>query len=716
MNYLLPRTSVFFLAICLAFFASVFSSPIAKAQWHQLPGPPSGPVNDFAGIAGSNERIYAATANGVYRTTDSAHSWHLMGLAQKEVLKIAQYQIPDQEILLAIMQDGDFWRLCRSADSAKTWDTVFSAYFRNILEVVQDGKDIVIGVSGSSVDTNAGIFRSSNLGATWTHQSLSPPDPNGLADITLGGGQIFGIVYGSGVWAMPSKGSNWVKTNYPYWHNAQSLKFFGAELFVGGYGHIDISTDNGASWLPVPNSGLDTMYESISTFAVNGLTIIGAGSWGVYRSADGGGNWTHIAGTGGYPRDGYTNAVEFINNQFISSDNAGVVVSSDGLKWSYATDGLIGGVFDIISNDTLLFALTPRGAFRSTDQGLTWIPPNGTADLEDTLASALTMLGGEIYASGSWQDIGHSGLWRWNGSGWTTLTDIPVKSIAEANGQLYASLWTDGLEKSTDDGASWINASNGLPFDTVSTDAVVAAGSRVLAFESPMTGSSTLERVYASDDDGNSWHFLDSMPVGHRVYSAATSGGIIYAATIDGLATSTDNGETWSNARQNARQFRPFGSGLIVTTTDSIYSIHNADVSILSDSLTTPLLAFTHDKQFAYAATTSRGIWYAPLANLPLGVRNAISAHTDMIMEVYPNPMGNNATASFNMPDREVVSLRIFDERGVCRAILFDGSAGPGDVALPISLSLPPGAYEARLLGNRVSSTAGILIESHTSH
>src|SRR5450755_4701986 len=108
------------LKVSLAILPVILFAPAIEAQWHELPGPPSGPVNAFAKIdSSSNGRIYAATEYGVYRTTDTARSWQLMGLAEREVLKITQYKIKGQDVLLAIVRDGNIYRACISSDSAK---------------------------------------------------------------------------------------------------------------------------------------------------------------------------------------------------------------------------------------------------------------------------------------------------------------------------------------------------------------------------------------------------------------------------------------------------------------------------------------------------------------------------------------------------------------------------------------------------------------------
>src|SRR5665213_2125472 len=352
-----------FLAFAIAFFPLRLS-----AQWHELPGPSGGSVNDFCEIAGSNGgEIYAATPNGVYRTMDHAKTWQLMGLRGRNILKIAQYATPGAEILLSVLDDGSGSKLCRSEDSGKNWDTVFIrsvrvGYQNNfgepvepILGMLQEGNDIVIAAAGQGGDSTAGLYRSTDIGQTWMHQASAPSEDGVLFDFALGDGLILSIANDT-VWSMPTNGVAWQPTSYPSQHSPHSLKFFGQDLFVGGSGRIDISTNDGVTWLNPANVGLDTNRGSLSTFAVNGLSIIAAGGYGVYRSTDGGSSWITVASpsgsTGGYPRIYSTNDIEFFDGVFYAATVVGAFTSPDGISWTYANEGITGGAIEIASYDS----------------------------------------------------------------------------------------------------------------------------------------------------------------------------------------------------------------------------------------------------------------------------------------------------------------------------------------------------------------------------
>ncbi len=673
------------------------------AQWHELPGPDAGRAYDFAGVAGSNSRLYAATENGVDRSTDNGRSWRVMGLLRREVLKVLPFQNPSQEIVFAIVRDFDNWRLCRSKDSAKTWDTVLTSGL-SMLEVFEDGSDILLCI-GNTVDTAGGVYRSSDLGKTWSHQV---PNASRLffTDFAFGNGNIYGIVYNNGLWVVPSHGTIWQKTDYS--HTAYSVRVVGQTLLVGGNGRIDISTDNGVSWLAVPNIELDSTKDPIYTFATSGLTFI-ASALSTYRSTDGARSWQNIQGTGGFPRSPGAWTINFINGQFIAGTDAGVVTSVDGITWSYSS-GLIGGSYDIISNDTTLFAMTARGVFKSNDQGPTWIPPRNGSDLLDSLPAAFTTLPSGLYASGS--AMLPSGLWRWNGTQWITITNLQNTGISEDSGNLYLALGRNGLVTSSDNGVSWHVPAFGLPVDTMLTDAVLAGG-RTLAFVS--SGYRTTERVYYSDDHGLTWQPLNSLPAHGPVHGVLRlKDGRIIVGCDSALCVSTDGGISWSATPENVRQIRPFANGAVVTTLDSIYVLTNKEKLLLVDSATGHLAAFTNDKQFAYAASNNRGIWATPLNSLPLSV--PITPHTAMTarLEVYPNPATDKATISFDLPDREFISLRLYDERGVAQSTIFNGLAGPDTVSIPLTFeNLADGVYFIHLSSSQISGMARIVIRSH---
>ncbi len=711
-----------FLALFLA-----FSPAMLFAQWHQLPVPSAGSVNDFCEIAGSNGgEIYAATPNGVYRTTDHAKSWQLMGLRGHNVLKIVQYVTPGEEILLSVLDDGSGSKLCRSEDSGKNWDTVFirslrAGYQNNfgepvepILGVLQVGNDIVTVIAGQGNDTTAGLYRTTDIGQTWVHQAPAPSEEGVLFDFALGNDLILSIANDT-VWSISTGGTAWQPTSYPSWHSPHSLKFFGQDLFVGGSGRIDISTNDGVTWLNPSNVGLDTNRGFISTFAVNGLSIVAAGGYGAYRSTDGGSSWIIIAGTsgstGGYPRIYTTHDIEFFDGVFYAATVEGVFTSPDGISWTYANDGIIGGAIDIACFDSTLFATTLRGVFRSTDRGQTWSAPTGHSDLADSEAEVLQLTGGSLYVDGG--DV-HSGLWRWDDSGWNRLSDPLVNSVMQDTAALFVATVTEGIIRSLDRGMTWTPANSGIPLDSGTVQSILAVGETVLAFM--QTGS-----IYSSIDEGIDWSWRGNIPpgLGPGPGSAVFVSGKVYAA-CDSVYISIDTGASWTNSGVLDATSRislwPLGPGVVAAASDGLYLMDGTAVKLLNDSISAYYFdAFASDDSLVYVATnlgyTPRGKIYAEsLTSLPLAVTPSPIAPASLSLSIFPNPSNGVSTIAFSLPRRESISLKLFDERGVKVATYFDGVAGPGEVQVPIDAAgLSAGSYIAVLTTREGTAVARVV-------
>lgn len=696
---------------------------IAIAQWKELPGPSAGAVNDICAIAGTNgAEMYAATPDGVYRTVDSGKTWKLVGLKGQNVQKLTQYVVGGTEILLAIVnQEGSLiWNLCRSEDSAQTWDTIYRKEHsgngpKGILDVLQDGNDIVICVPSKDVaEDTAGIYRSTDIGDHWFYQA---PIPRlNVLDFTIGNGSLFAIDDDT-LWTMTSHGVQWVPTSYPYWHKPQSVKFFGGELFVGAAGRLDISTDNGVTWLNPPNVGLDTNYfgdttnygDLISMFAVNGLTIIAAGPTGAYRSTNGASTWQHIQGTGYFPRAYYSSIIEYLNGRFFDATGQGLVTSADGISWMYQTEGITGGTDDIVSAGKTLFSITPRGIFRSNDHGQTWLDPSGPHDLVDSDAIKLYTVGNRTFAGGY-----GVGLWKWNDSEWDNILNRSVLSLSGDSTSLFAALGSSGILRSQDNGATWVTTNNGLPIDSGGVETVLAENGLVLAFTAE--GS-----VYASENDGDSWNWRSvKQLLGYPDYAVFVSSKI-YAARRDGyLFLSTDNGASWEDitlpdlSDNNIFGLWDLGSNLIFSRFNGIYAEDGNMTLIFPDSDLIPnnwMQGFAQDDSFVFVSRYFGNIYAEPISNLPLAVSSESNRSETIALRIFPNPTSSSGTFSFTLPRREHVSLQLFDELGVNHGTYFDGVTGPGETEVPFNAArLAAGTYIAVLSKPEGSAMARIMV------
>jgi uncharacterized repeat protein (TIGR01451 family) len=167
------------------------------------------------------------------------------------------------------------------------------------------------------------------------------------------------------------------------------------------------TADAGTTWTPLGTAQLAG--ESISGVAPRGATIVvasngntnvnGAGQGGIYRSTDGGANFTRLSGNG--------------------------------------TSGLPNiGVFDLVgdrSNNAVLYAGTQQGIFRSTDTGLNWqnvtnqVTGIGNATTNNVELAVHNSAGNNVVYAGVINSGQLNGLWRSadQGANWVQL-DTPV--------------------------------------------------------------------------------------------------------------------------------------------------------------------------------------------------------------------------------------------------------------------------------------------------
>lgn len=159
---------------------------------------------------------------------------------------------------------------------------------------------------------------------------------------------------------------------------------------------VSLSTDGGASWVQKNGSGSNTMPLSIvNTIAIsstssNQVLAGGFGSCdangslangGVFRSADGGANWTRVL-------TGKVEDMMFVpgtNTVFASVQGTGVYKSTDGgATWANSSTGIAAAAGRMRlamapSNTQVLYALNGSKLFKTTNGGTSWTTVNSSA-------------------------------------------------------------------------------------------------------------------------------------------------------------------------------------------------------------------------------------------------------------------------------------------------------------------------------------------------
>lgn len=529
--------------------------------------------------------IYVASAaGGVWKSTDSGSTWapiteHAPSLSDGS---LAMDPNNSSTLYLGLGDpfDGLGVGLIKSTDGGATWSAPVSLGSKEttIPDVVVDPSDSTIVLAA----TNDGLYRSTNSGASFSQVSIATGHA-GVAPM---------------VWSIVSTGAH---------DFALSLEGNHAATSGTTDGQVWTSTDDGASWTKA--AGMSDAY------GVGRITLAAAPShpqtvWAmavipndyaqtdlsdIFKSTDGGQTWTGLNADGkafSNPNTETENVDQLFNGQgwydqalAVSPTDPNTVYFGGSLLMAKTTNG--GSTFSEISNwlgpdnpvpntglpyvhadfhvatfdgNGNLWVGTDGGIAESTDGGATF---NGAmnAGLVDQLPYSIgSSPAAPAEVIGGFQDLGT----RVRESSTSTFDQVIGgdgigSDINRANGQLMlGSIYFDDIYKSTDGGATWNEAINGLAeandpsnatfFTTlVPWQGTGSTGNEIYTFSNT--------RVYKSTNYANSWSSLPSaVPVGQGVIRnigvapghAGDDVGVV--ASGGAVFLSTDGGTTWPAA------------------------------------------------------------------------------------------------------------------------------------------------------------------------
>ena len=210
--------------------------------------------------------------------------------------------------------------------------------------------------------TNQGVFKSTNNGQNWTQIGLSN---RSVWALTVHGNNIFaGTDFGHGVYRSTNNGLTWTQTSLGDINFISSLVTIGNNIFAGDWASssVFLTSDTGNTWTQIALGGTPT--EVVLCLAVKGNNVFaGVNNGGVFRSSNGGFNWTQTSLTNGGVtsfaiKDNFIFASDFLNfgGVFLSSNN--------GTSWILKNQGL-GNQIDVWSLTT-----TSQYIFAGTDSSV----------------------------------------------------------------------------------------------------------------------------------------------------------------------------------------------------------------------------------------------------------------------------------------------------------------------------------------------------------
>jgi hypothetical protein len=258
------------------------------------------------------------------------------------------------------------------------------------------------------------------------------------------------------------------------------------------------STDAGRTWTELPVAGVGALAidprDPRHLYAVSELSEAADRVNRVHESADGGLTW-QLAATQpfvAYTRFGTPRVVGLLVHPlddrilYAATEGGGVYRSADGgFNWSYANQGLpvrtqcgtsscpanaASDLLQDLRNPNNLYVLFQSDFYRSTDGGAKWFSAGD--GLPRKLVHALALdPSGVLYAGGVISSAIPSGVVRAvfrsrdQGRHWTRLAAFPspILDLAANLSGVYATTLVDGVFRSTNGGRTWAGISQGLP-------------------------------------------------------------------------------------------------------------------------------------------------------------------------------------------------------------------------------------------------------------
>lgn len=317
------------------------------------------------------------------------------------------------------------------------------------------------------------------------------------------------------------------------------------------------------------------------------------------------GQWQPSAGTSGLNMQsllavGPSNLAGGQTGAYISMDDAASFVSSN------TGNDNVGPTRCFTYDVDYLYTCTSQGAFRSADNGATWVSKsNGLSNL---LGSSIINVGTKLFY------VGPTGVFMSTdqGENWSQagLPTTDVRSIASINDTIFVGTNGSGIYKSTDWGATWQAINNGLNGAT-SFRAIETKGNTLFAGGPIGTG------VFRSTDFGNSWTLLSNGLTSGSYRGFASNTQLIVAGSFGaGVFYSIDNGDTW------------------VALNDGLTDLTIFDLEI--------------NGNYLMAATNTQGVFRYDLSTLNLFAPSH-EMETLLLVNGFPNPMQEFMTLNIDL-------------------------------------------------------------------
>ena len=437
----------------------------------------------------NGQNVYAPSPLGLYHSTDDGASWSKI----KDTLTAGDLRFIKSDSTFLFLGNSA-GQLFRSSDNGASWKLLKNgSNDLTTYAITTDGTTLIAANSGFV----SSLYISTDFGDTWTQKDGSGGENSAFYDLYFINGNLIGRFPDNKFYISSDEGTSWSEIQVDTTINFfEDIEGSGSNVFIATYGNgIYRSIDGGHTWA-ISNNGI--IASKINALVTKNNDVLAATGGGVFKSTDNGDSWQRY--NDGIDLSEIIN-IKMINNNYYAIVKDGVYkLDTVNNKW-VKTYFVNNNSFTTISiTDSVIYAgFRSAGIYKSTDNGNTWDTVNNglnTSPGHYPSINSIAVLGNVVYAgtlvNGVYRSTNGGASWSQFNNGLTSLftykvaikdsevyvatseefskTGITDSSWNKIYSYAYSFLFYNGgifvgeyseIQKSYDEGQTWVNVSNG---------------------------------------------------------------------------------------------------------------------------------------------------------------------------------------------------------------------------------------------------------------